>query len=76
MSFLVIRRRHPGLTRPYAVPRARLVGGLAVVATGFFILLYLPGSPSALVWPYEWAIVGFWGILGGLLALGIRWQLC
>ncbi len=71
VSFLRIRRHHPDLVRPYAVRRPRLIGGLAVVATGCFIVLYLPGNPSALVWPWEWTIVGFWGILGGLLALGL-----
>ena len=72
VSFLVIHRRHPGLARPYRTPQPVLVGTLAVAATLFFLLLYLPGSPSALVWPYEWAIVGVWAILGVLFALGIR----
>ena len=72
VSFLVIRRRHPELARPYEVPQPLLVGSLAVAATVFFVLLYLPWSPSALVWPYEWAIVLIWVMVGGLFALGIR----
>ena len=71
VSFLRIRRHHPDLDRPYRVPNGRLVGALAIAATGCFVLLYLPGSPSALVWPFEWAIVGFWAILGGLFALSV-----
>ena len=71
-SFLIIRRRHPDLPRPYRVAAPGLVGWLAVVATVFFILLYLPGSPSALVWPEEWAIVLLWMALGAVLAAGIR----
>jgi hypothetical protein len=29
--------------------------------------LYLPFSPAALVWPYEWAIVAGWSLLGAVL---------
>ena len=71
-AFLVIRRRHPDLPRPYRVAAPGLVGWLAVAATVFFILLYLPGSPSALVWPEEWAIVLLWAGLGAGLAVGMR----
>ena len=71
-AFLIIRRRHPDLPRPYRVAAPRLVGWLAVAATVFFILLYLPGSPSALVWPEEWAIVLLWAGLGVALAAGMR----
>ena len=28
------------------------------------ILLYMPFSPAALVWPYEWAMVGVWSLMG------------
>ena len=48
VSFLRLRKRYPNLERPYQVPAPRLVGSLALLATLFFILLYLPGSPSAL----------------------------
>ena len=72
VSFLVIRRRHPGLPRPYRVPVPGVVGWLAVAATVFFILLYLPGSPSALVWPEEWAIVLLWTAGGMALGAGLR----
>ena len=71
-AFLVIRRRHPGLPRPYRVPAPGVVGWLAVAATVFFVLLYLPGSPSALVWPEEWAIVLLWTACGAGLAAGLR----
>ena len=72
VAFLVIRRRHPGLPRPYRVAAPAVVGWLAVAATVFFILLYLPGSPSALAWPEEWAIVLLWLGLGVVLGAGMR----
>ncbi len=72
VSFLVIRRRHPGLHRPYRTPAPTLVGWLAVATTSFFILLYMPGSPSSLVWPQEWAIVLLWVVVGAAFAFGMR----
>ena len=72
VSFLVIRRRYPGLHRPYRTPAPTLVGWLAVATTAFFILLYMPGSPSSLVWPQEWAIVLLWVVVGAAFAFGMR----
>lgn len=72
VAFLVIRRRHPDLPRPYRVAAPAAVGWLAATATVFFILLYLPGSPSALTWPEEWLIVLLWAALGAGLAAGMR----
>ena len=43
-----------------------------MAATVFFLLLYLPGSPSALAWPEEWLIVLLWTGLGAGLAVGMR----
>jgi len=28
------------------------------------ITAYLPGSPSALLWPYEWMTIQIWTLLG------------
>jgi len=72
VSFIIIRRRHPDLRRPYRTPAPAVVGWLAVTATAFFILLYMPGSPSALAWPEEWVIVLVWTGLGVLFGLGLR----
>ncbi len=67
LSFLALRSREPGLARPYRAPLGRFTGYLALVLSVGLILLYLPGSPSALVWPQEWGIILFWSILGALL---------
>jgi amino acid transporter len=64
VSFLRIRKLYPTLPRPYEAPFPGLVGSLALVATVFFAALYLPGSPSALLWPEEWLIVLLWTLLG------------
>ncbi|MFM1896228.1 MAG: hypothetical protein RLZZ385_1302 [Pseudomonadota bacterium] len=67
LSFLVMRRREPELPRPYKVPYGTLVGYLALLLSVGLALLYLPGSPAALLWPQEWAIVIAWIALGTLL---------
>lgn len=66
-SFLVLRKKEPELERPYKVPFGKLTGSLALVLSIGLGLLYLPGSPSALVWPQEWGIVILWSILGAIL---------
>jgi APA family basic amino acid/polyamine antiporter len=66
-SFLVLRRNDPEMPRPYRVRHGRLVGILALVFSLGLCTLYLPWSPSALVWPEEWAIVFSWTAIGVLL---------
>jgi amino acid transporter len=73
LSFLVLRVREPELKRPYAVRYWRFTGVTALVLSVAIAMLYLPFSPAALVWPYEWAIVAGWTILGlALFAWGKR----
>lgn len=68
LSFLRLRVREPGLPRPYAVARWRTVGGAALALCIALSLLYLPGSPAALV-PMEWALCAAWVVLGLALRL-------
>ena len=75
VSFLRIRKKHPGLPRPYRVPAAGVMGPLALLATVVLISLYLPGSPSSLSWPYEWAVVIGWTALGVLFFMAGRKRL-
>ena len=64
VSFLVLRRREPDMPRPFRVRQGALVGWLALLLSCGLFFVYLPGSPAALIWPYEWAIVAGWLILG------------
>lgn len=72
LSFLVLRYKEPDLKRPFMVSYGKLVGYVAVILGLAFILLYMPGSPAALVWPYEWAILLGWTILGGVFYVWAR----
>ncbi|PID60160.1 MAG: amino acid permease [Gammaproteobacteria bacterium] len=63
-SFLALRRNEPDMHRPFRVVKGRLVGWSALLLAIGIVLLYLPGSPAALTWPYEWAIAGGWALIG------------
>ena len=52
------------MERPYKVPLGNAIGVLALLLSIGLIILYLPGSPAALLWPEEWAIVIAWAVLG------------
>lgn len=72
LSFLVLRYREPDMPRPYAVRYWKTTGVLALLLSLAISALFLPGSPAALAWPYEWAIVGGWTLLGALLVFAAR----
>jgi amino acid transporter len=63
-SFVVLRKREPEMDRPFKVANGMWVGYAALILAVGIALLYMPGSPAALVWPYEWAIAGGWALLG------------
>ena len=64
ISFLILRKKEPDMPRPYRVPAYKFVGTMAVLMSGFMVLMYcIPGSGGNLVWQ-EWAMVGGWPLLG------------
>ncbi|MBB4932253.1 amino acid transporter [Lipingzhangella halophila] len=67
LTFLVLRRREPQMSRPFRVPAGPVIGVVALVLSLGLAVLYLPGMPSALVLPYEWVIVGAWWLVGLIL---------
>jgi amino acid transporter len=72
LSFIVLRRKEPEMPRPYRVARGKLVGYAAFILSLGMMLLYMPGSPSALLWPYEWAILLGGAALGAFFYLWAR----
>ena len=64
ISFLILRKKEPDMPRPYKVPAYKFVGVMAVLMSGFMVLMYcIPGSGGNLVWQ-EWIMVGGWSLLG------------
>ena len=72
VAFVRLRVREPAMERPYRVAGGTIFGPLAVAVTCGFVLLYLPPSPSALAWPFEWGIVGAWVAAGAAVFLRAR----
>ena len=67
LSFVALRYNEPEMERPFKLPGGYTFGIAAMVVTLFFVGLYMPGAPSALLWPREWAIVVAWIVLGAVL---------
>jgi amino acid transporter len=64
LAFLRLRQREPDMARPFRAGRAPLVGWLALGLALAIGLVYLPGSPAALLWPWEWSICLAWAAAG------------
>ncbi len=73
IAYIFIRRRRPDLNRPFKLKHGITIGSIAIVMSGFMVLMYmLPGTNCTLTWE-EWIIVGGWAVLG--LAFAIRSKL-
>jgi amino acid transporter len=66
ISFLVLRKKEPNMARPYKVKHGKFVGLMACILSAIITILYFPGAPAALIWPYEWGIIIFWSVLGAV----------
>ncbi len=64
VSFIVLRKKDPAMERPFRLPGGTIIGWIAVFMSIGVAILYMPGMPSALVWPYEWIIIFVWAALG------------
>ena len=72
IAFVVLRRKEPDMPRPFRVSHPRLVGWGAVVMSTLLLTAFLPGSPSALLWPYEWGVILTWSAVGLIFFLRQR----
>ena len=66
ISFVILRKKAPEMARPYKVSHYKLVGAMAILMSGFMVVMYMiPGSGATLV-PQEWGMVLGWSVLGVL----------
>lgn len=72
LSFLVLRKKEPNMPRPYRAGRRPVIGWVAIALAFLIGVLYMPGMPSSLVWPYEWVIFAVWWIIGIFFFLQMR----
>ena len=72
ISFMILRKKEPDLERPYKVKNYKFIGTMAVLMSGFMVVMYLiPGSGAALVWQ-EWIMAGGWCLLGVVFCIVCR----
>jgi amino acid transporter len=71
LSFFVLRKKEPDLTRPYKVKNGMAIGVIAILVSIFFIVLYLPIGPGALK-PIEWVLVLGWAVLGAVFFIAAK----
>lgn len=74
ISFIILRKQEPELNRPYKVYQGNVIGVIAILTSLWLITLYLPFGPGALIWPYEWAIVALWTVIGIVLAVWTKFS--
>lgn len=67
ISFIILRRKNPEMKRPFRLIGGTSIGWIATFMSIGIFSLYMPGMPSALLWPYEWVIILAWTILGIIL---------
>jgi len=72
LSFVKLRHSEPELVRPYKIKQWKFVGSMAIFLTGALFVLFLPGFPSAMSWPYEWGIIVGWFALGFVFYLNVQ----
>ena len=73
LSLIQLRKKFPGLERPYRMPGGNALAYVAAAGSLFILLVMLvPGSPSMLVWPLEWFILGTLGAAGLAFWLAAR----
>ncbi|MFT9847459.1 APC family permease [Aneurinibacillus sp. REN35] len=64
LSFIILRKKEPGMERPFRAGKSPWIGYVGVLLSGFLAVLYMPGMPAALIWPYEWVLILAWWVCG------------
>ncbi len=68
ISMIVMRKKYPHLDRPFKTPGG-VFTGMVALALVLIVLVspFIPGTPTSLVWPYEYGVLVFWVVLGVIL---------
>lgn len=64
VSFVVLRKKAPDMKRPFRAGKSSWIGYGALFSSLSLAVLYLPGMPASLGWPYEWMLLLLWWIAG------------
>ena len=71
-AFVKLRKAEPEMIRPFRAGQSNIIGWISIILSIFFVLLYLPNMPAALVWPYEWMMFASWWAIGFILMFIMR----
>ena len=66
-ALVLLYRQHALVSIHFYIATALGISFAMLLMSALMLLIYLPGSPSALVWPYEWVICLAWAALGAVL---------
>src|SRR5690625_2948274 len=74
ISFIILRKKSPKMVRPFKLRGGTTLGWVATIMSVGIAVLYMPGMPSALIWPYEWLIILVWTLLGVIFYKTSMWK--
>lgn len=74
ISFIILRKKSPKMARPFKLKGGTTLGWIATIMSIGIAFLYMPGMPSALIWPYEWIIILVWIVLGVIFYKTSMWK--
>jgi len=73
LSLVSLRRKFPDMERPYTMPGGNVLAYVAAAGSLLILaVMLIPTSPSVLVWPLEWAILGALSVTGIGFWIGAR----
>ena len=68
-AFLKLRKSEPDMERPFFVRHGKIVGILAVIMSGFMVVMYIIPNTGATLVSQEWAIIVAWVVLAVVFAI-------
>ena len=69
LAFLKLRKSEPDMPRPYKVRHSKIIGVLAVIMSGFMVVMYIIPNTGATLVSQEWAIIIGWMVLAVFFAI-------
>ena len=64
IAFVVIRKKEPGLDRPYYFRFGKLFAYCVIISLVLLLIMYSPLGLGLLKWPHEWLIIIVWALVG------------
>ena len=72
LSFIILRRKEPKMNRPYKVKHPYIIGTIAMMMSGFMVIMYIIPGTGATLRIEEWTMVLGWIALGVIFAISCK----